>query len=454
MRGGCSRVNITPQMAVPMGGYAARTSFSEGVHDPLFARALVLDDGTTRVALVGCDLVGMEPDRATRLRRRIEQVTNIAPSHVMLTCSHTHSGPLVAPRRVQPPPAQYLDWMEDKVVQAAREAAEKLAPVRLGAGQAKVYLGVNRRERTPEGGVKIGRNPEGYASPHVHILVMGNDHGVPQAVLFNYGAHPVVLSHENLEISGDYAGRAEQEVEENYGGRTTALFTLGFAGDVNVSCEERTFDEVETAGMALGRAVLETIKGIELAPGGSLGAHSRTVALPLAPPPSVPEAERGLYRERDALNRLLNQGRGEAEIARQRMIVEWASDRVALARRGPQEHTVDLEIQVLTMGDVALVGLSGEVFAEYAKFLDEISPFAQTVPVSMANGAVGYIPTAAAFENRGYEVEGAPRFYGVLEFEPQIEGIVRQALADALSDTAGVPVSPTPETEEQEPASA
>ena len=436
MQAGASRLEITPPKGAPMGGYLARTKPAEDVHDPLFARALVLDDGAQRVAIVTADLLAFEPAAASAIRQRIEQATGIPPSHTMLALSHTHSGPIVAASHMGQPAAPYVEELHDKLVAVVRAAAERLRPAGIGAGRAKVYLGVNRRMRAADNRVVLGKNPAGYASPYAHILVASELGGGPLALLFTYGAHPVVLGPENLLISGDYAGCAERIVEGNFGDTAVALFALGFAGDVNANFEERDFDEVETFGGALGRAVLEEMKAIELTADAPLQARSLRVPLPLLSPPPIAEAQRVLYEERDRLTRLLGRGEDSTAINERRAMVEWAADLVRLAGENRPEHTVELEIQVFTLGRIALVALSAEVFAEYAKLLDELSPFAHTFPIGNANGDIGYVPTAAACEVGGYEIETAPRLLGTLAFRPQVEGIIRQALADLLAEMA------------------
>ena len=436
MQAGSAKVDITPPKGVPMGGYLARTQPADGIHDPLFARALVLDDGRLRVAVVCCDLLALDPSTARDVRSRIEQETGIPASHTMLACSHTHAGPLVAERRTGEVDLSYLEGLEDKIVGTVREAARALRPVRLGTGRAKVYLGTNRRERTDDGTVILGKNPSGCASPYSHVLVVGAEGGGPLAILFTYGAHPGVLGPDNLKISGDYAAVAERTVEENFGGGAVALFALGFAGDVDANHDKRTFAEVETAGDALGRAVLEELKTIELTGGHTLKAKSLVVPLPLQPPPTVREAERLLYEERDRLSRILGRGQDEADINERRLMVQWASDLVRLAIERPPAPAKNLEIQVLAIGDAALVGLSAEVFADYTEVLNEASPFKPTFPISNANGDIGYVPTAAALQEGGYEVETAPRLLGALPFAPDVETVVRRALVSLLAEMA------------------
>ena len=436
MLAGSSRIDITPPKGVLMGGYLARTKGAEDIHDPLYARALVLDDGECRVAIVSADLMGLDRWVVRLVRERIEREVGIPAAHVMVACSHTHSGPLVAKRRISEVPVSYQEALLDKLVSVVDAAAGELVPARVGAGRVKMYLGVNRRERTADNRVVLGKNPKGYASPYSHVLVVAREDGGPLAVLFTCGAHPAVLAPDNLLISGDYPGHAERVVEEDFGDTVVALFALGFAGDVNVNYEKRSFGEVESCGAALGRAVLEEIKDIELAGGLTVAARSVVVPLALEPPPPVAEAERILYEERQRMSGLLGRGEDEAEIHRRRAMVEWAADLVRLALQHRDEHTTDLEVQVIRIGDIALLGISAEVFAEYARELDDASPFQHTFPISNANGHIGYLPTAAAFDEGGYEVEDAPRLLGGLSFRPEVEETTRRTMQELLAQMA------------------
>jgi hypothetical protein len=436
MLAGASRIDITPPTGVPMGGYLARTQPAEDIHDPLHARALVLDDGQQRVAIVSADLPTVDPAVALDIRQRIEREAGIPPSHTLLALSHTHSGPLVSPSRIVQPAVPYLESLRDKLVAVVRTAASRLKPAQIGAGRAKVYLGVNRRVRGAESWSITGKNPAGYASPFAHILVAAEKTGGPLGIFFTYGAHPVVLGPENLQISGDYAGCAARVVEEDFGDTAVALFGLGFAGDVNANFAKRTFDEVETIGSSLARAVIEAMKTIPLVPDLSLRVRSVRVPLPLAVPPSASEAERVLYEERERLAKLVGHGEEESAINERRLMVEWASDLVCVAGENRAERSADLEIQVFAMGPIALVALSAEPFAEYAKPLETASPFPHTFPIGNANGDIGYIPTAPAFADGGYEVEMAPRVFGALAFRPDVDAILREALAKLLAEMA------------------
>lgn len=431
MQAGSARVEITPPKGGPMGGYIERAEPAEDVHDPLYARALVLEDGQRRVALLSADIHEVPPAFAAEVRYRIERELGIPDDHTLFAVSHTHAGPLVAGRRVGVPDALYVDTLRDRLVGAVRAACGALRPARIGAGSGKLYLGANRRARHAG-----GKAPGRYASPYARIFVAAEEGGGPIALLFTYGAHPNVLGPENRLISGDYAGQAERTVEENFGGTATALFALGFAGDVEANHSKRDFEEVETFGAALGRAVLEAMKAIPLESGLALRARSLRVALPLAPMPTLEAAERRLMAERDRLSALLGRGASKAEMAQQRAVADRAQQVLQAASQGRAVPRAELEVQAIAIGRIALLGVSAEPFAEHEKALGELSPFEHTLPISCANGCIGYIPTAEAFAEGGYEIESAPCLHGLLPFVPEAATVFRQAMARVLVDLA------------------
>jgi len=435
MHAGSARIDITPPKGLPMGGYFARAEPAEDAHDPLFARALVLDDGRERVAVLTADVPDITTAFATEVRQRIESQLGIPATHTLVAVTHTHAGPLVANCRVSVPDPGYVGALRANMVAAARAAAERLAPARVGAGSGKVYLGVNRRERG--GGAAAPSRTAGYVSPFARILLVAAEGGGPLATLFTYGAHPNVLGPENRRVSGDYAGCAARVVEEDFGGTVTALFAVGFAGDVDARCAKRNFDEVDTLGTALGRTVLENIKGIEPAAGLPVRARVLRVPLPVEPPPPLDAAERRLFAERERLAAILGRGEDKTEILRRRAMVDLASELVKLARGGGTDWAVDLELQAITIGRAAIIALSAEPFAQYEKELLELSPFEHTFTVGCANGNIGHLPTADGFGDGGYDAEAEPCVYGALPLRPEAAGVVRQALVRLLAEITG-----------------
>src|SRR5262245_1237166 len=177
---GLARVKITPQQPVFMAGYASRNKPLESVHDDLYAKALVLDDGAgTRAALITSDLIGFTAEISNPVRQRIAEKTDIPASNVLINSSHTHTGPTVT---LDPTPREnrsaadsertvaYTKNLQDKVVQLVADAAAKLQPAKLSWGTGVVHFVMNRREFTLERGVILGVNPRGLADRSVPVL--------------------------------------------------------------------------------------------------------------------------------------------------------------------------------------------------------------------------------------------------------------------------------------------
>jgi hypothetical protein len=183
--------------------------------------------------------------------------------------------------------------------------------------------------------------------------------------------------------------------------------------------------------------VLEELKVIRPVKGLRLAVRSQRVALPTEPLPSRDEAERRLYIERESLASILGRGEDKAEINRRRLRVDWASRLVQMASEPDGAAPVELEVQGIAIGSTALVGASAEVFAEYEKGLQATSPFTLTIPIGCANGTMACVPTAAAFDEGGYEVETAPCLFGTLRLRPEVEAVVQQAFARVLVDLSG-----------------
>ncbi len=177
---GLGRVKITPQQPVFMAGYASRNKPYESIHDDLYAKALVLDDGKgNKGVLVTSDLIGFTTEIAEPIRTRISEKTGIPSAAIILNSSHTHTGPTVT---LDPAPGEnrsaadsertvnYTKQLQDQVVQMVVEAAGKLQPAKLSWGVGVVHFVMNRREFTIERGVILGVNPRGLADRSVPLL--------------------------------------------------------------------------------------------------------------------------------------------------------------------------------------------------------------------------------------------------------------------------------------------
>lgn len=177
-RAGASRVNITPFLGGPMAGYGARNRGSESIHDELHAKALVLDDGSTGVALITSDLIGIDRELARRVRSLVNERVGIPPDRVWMCGSHTHFGPVVSPGRAEkeiadPYDRSYLDVLAAKLTTAVKLAHDGLRPARLGGAVRAERISYNRRLiRDPPYVVLISRLGQIQRHPFLSIVVM------------------------------------------------------------------------------------------------------------------------------------------------------------------------------------------------------------------------------------------------------------------------------------------
>ncbi|MCI3278894.1 neutral/alkaline non-lysosomal ceramidase N-terminal domain-containing protein [Streptomyces cylindrosporus] len=401
LRAGVTRTDITP--ADLTGLHPMPGSFS-AVHDPLFLRALYLDDGETEVALVSLDLI--EAGDITPLRERIERELGIPADHVVITATHTHNAPRIAdvsPGALAhaggPESFAYTEIVYDRVVAALREARSGARPARFGVGSGTADVNVNREEYA-DGRWILGHNPDGPSDKTVWVLKFESEDGEPIAVLINYAVHSTVVFGTG-EISGDLAGAACRHVEralrEEHGTDTVALWMPGALGDqapridlglpFGVAPTERqrarAYAAMDAQGLIVGTEVLRVADRIgETSSGVRIRAGQRTIPCPV------------------------KAGHGVMETMRQETV-----------------DTVPLRLALVALGDVALTGVSGEVITEVHRRLRAESPLARTLLVSLANDRIGYLPDDAHFDRPVHSVNGCPIARGHAE-NAIVDGLV------------------------------
>jgi hypothetical protein len=229
LQAGAGKADITPPVGTPLAGYGARAGKpSTGVHDPTEARALVIDNGTQKLAFVSVDHLGYDHGMVERVRARASEATRIARDHIFVMSSHTHAGggayleifPILAGRYDEKIRAFY----EERAAQAVIAASKNLRPalVAFGSGEAR---GISRfRSSWP---------PLGPVDPEVGVLRVDDAAtGKPLAVLMNFAAHPTVIGAKNFEFSADFVGYARSALERMIGGDVMAIFANGAQGTI------------------------------------------------------------------------------------------------------------------------------------------------------------------------------------------------------------------------------
>lgn len=385
-----------------MAGFAARRSGCRGVHDPLFASAVVAGCERTgeRVAVLAVDVIGLDDAEVARIRQDVAEAIAIPASNVVVAATHTHSGPSVMPGRLDGGvDTAYLGRLVTRAVEAAVTADARRVP-----GRMRLRLG---------GEATVARNRRDADGPtDSDVPALWIDRGrAPVGVLVSYACHPTVLSHENLLVTRDYPGALVTALEKRAPG-LLAMFATGCAGDLNpgydpapgaASAQGRTFGEAERFGRRLADAAAT---GTDIA-GAPEPARSRQVAvatepveLPLlAPEPDLADRAVSL---RDAA------GRAEPGRARWlRIQADWAEHWA----RHPAPEALSYEVTAVRIGGIVLVAVPGEPFSALGRRVKaRLGP--EAVTVAYANGCPGYIPEASAYDHGGYEVDAAHRYYG------------------------------------------
>lgn len=426
MLAGISTTDITPPPGTDMTGYLARTGPATGIHDRLYCRALVLDDGTTRAALIETDTLGFGLEYTRHVKRLIEAETGIPAGNIMLAATHTHGGP--ASVLLDGCGELAIDWLAGfpaKAVEAVRRAQADLEEVEVATGRAEVTgVGINRRDRVA-----------GPRDDELTVVSLRRDDGSVKGALLHYTCHAVVLGSENREISADYPGAACARAEALTG--APCIFMQGPCGDINPTIHPGSFEAVAELGGKVGEAAAALINGSD----GSVLAEpilevsSQSLALPLGPLPSFEELI--AYRE--------EQMRAPGEVEEQFRAVRakvsqamqgWAERTIGAYCSGLLKTEVDVDIQSLRLGDLYLIAVPGELFVEFGLEAKRLAAEKgqQAAVIAYANGDIGYIPTPWSYDKGGYEVLWAYKYYGYpAALAPEAGAMVRQAIADALS---------------------
>ncbi len=425
LHAGAARVKLEPPLGIAMIGYGRRTGRALGVHDDLAAQAIVISDGTTRAAIISVDVLAIGARVADEIRAAVAASTGIADDAVMVCATHTHSGPIFKIFATPKPDAKAgddrdLDWertLPKKIARAAIEANNRLEPVTMRVGRGHFTLGTNRRLRRADGSIQLAANYAGVAESELLALGFYSANGRALAYVFTYPCHGVVLCEDNLLYSRDWPGFALDEIESSAAGEgAIAIFLQGATGNIDPR-SRGSFEVASEHGHAAGRAVLEGLRGQPALEDEPMAVKRIRLALKLRDLDArLAEAHRCVAQTKASLE---NHRAGEGfQLKRLRDQHELSLAQLAalesLEEQNRRDRRVDLarrEIKttmtILTIGGVAIVGIPGEPFVEFAHALKANSWFSHTLVVGYCNDLIGYIPTREAYAEGGYEVETA-----------------------------------------------
>jgi hypothetical protein len=419
-RAGAAASNITPPLGeLIVGGwkpYPARH-----IHDELYAKCLVLDDGKTQIAIVLCDNVGIPREVFDTAKTLIKKETGLPPSHVLTAATHTHSAttarganPLVPDWKF----TGYQGFLARRIADGVQRAINNLEPARIGWGRAEEKSQVfNRRWhvtnkallRNPFGGVDTVRmnpprgdksllRPAGPVDPEIAFLTVQSRDGRPIALLANYSLHyvgGVGPGHVSADYFGVFAHRiAELLKAEKTDPPFVGILSNGTSGDINnINFRERgvrkkPYEKMREVGRLVAQRVHYAHKSVKYHDWVALGAMQKDLVLKVR----KPTEEQLRYFE----NVMTNKQRKPYYVHERTY-----ADRVAQLAKSPD--TVSIPLQAIRIGDVGIAAIPFEVFVEIGLEIKQKSPFPRSFTIELANGSYGYLPTPAQHKLGGYE---------------------------------------------------
>lgn len=418
---GSAKVDITPESAVPLSGYALRGNKPyEDIQSRLYLRALYVrerkEGGTVSSAvIVSADLLWWGSDRVPHIREKLFERWGLEPAAIVLNGTHSHSGPQTSfmfHRLLGQADAAYVEYLENKLLEAIELAENNAEPVSIERGAAQSDIGIQRRHYA-NGQVTGGYNPAGPNDPEVTVIRFRSKTGATKAVVVHYACHPVTTNMNR--VSSEFTGAAMELLEERLASDAVCLFLQGACGDINVFKSSAPEDLTNDYAIIdyFGKRLADTVSGV-------LNGTMERVGEPMLKWSS--------HSLRLPLNRLPGKAELEAIAAKgESPYDEWAATMLSKHDERP-DHLV-LEMNRLDVAEgLSLLAMNAEVVVEYGLFVKEISG-GRVLPVPYSNGMIGYVPTKKQIEHGGYEpVFSTYYFHMPSTFPDSIEGTIREQI--------------------------
>jgi hypothetical protein len=447
-RAGAASVDITPtNLPIRTAGNLTLTVVSK-VHDPLHARALVLDDGLTRVAVTVVDSCMIAREDLDEAKATASRVTGIPIENILISATHTHTAPAVYGCHGNDAEPEYRAWLIPRISESIVLAWRKLEPARVGWGKRDLPTFVHCRRWVMQPGTAIHPNPAftgqatnlvmmnpghantnkvrqtGPVDPAVTILSLQTREGKPLALLANYSTH--YANAPGQEISADYFGEfcqlIAQELNANkFNPGFVALMSNGTSGDAN--CSDFTKTNWTVNPLIVARAVaataMQALADLKYHDWVPLAALEKRAVFKVRLPTKEQVAEAREYLAAKVGQRPTRNW-GENYARETTLMADWPT-------------TKELKLQALRLGDFGIGAIPCETYGSTGLAIKHASPFALTIVIGLANGCSGYLPPPDQFALGGYSTWRARSSYLEIEAEPRIVTALNELLGQLHS---------------------
>lgn len=412
-----TRADITPPQGLELGGFPHYPRYNTGAHDPLYAACMYLDNGKESVAMVTVDLLFFSKKHTAEVRRRVEELGIMDGKNIMISCSHTHSGPYAA-GRTDPDalfagveqPMEYVESLISTITDIIREAKENAFDAFFASGTAvcgaESGVGGNRRVRG------------GPHDPMVSVMAIKDVSDNVRGAIVNYTLHPTFIHEWSTVCTADYPCYLKLEMEETYPGMLTG-FAQGTSGNQSSRYFRKgeSYDEAERVGRTLGKAACSVIKKAEWKNELPIKTASDTMEIEIRSFGTEEELTEIAQRDKAVYEELYakygkSENRDEYYLWQNANLRYLGSEKqlayTKLLNSGNKIELLDdenpTEIQAFNLGGTCVVGLQGEIFVEYGLFIKAMAPFGLVIVNELTNGVhPGYTYTPESLITGGYE---------------------------------------------------
>ncbi len=395
---GVAQAVVTPKLGCLLYGYSS-LPHATGVHDDLHVTVFAFSQGDTKALLVSAEICALRTDIANELRQDMEMMFAIPKGHIMLACTHTHSGPAVA--------GLYSAWgdfdheyyqeiFRPSLFDAVKRALEVMEPVTMGMAVGKSQVGINRRELTLEDKVILGENEWGPYNPNMTVISFRKESGELMANLVAYGAHGTSAGASTL-ITRDWSGGMLDAMEAHTG--VVTAFFQGTEGDVAPRIIQSVpvccIDQTEALGKIAAADAIRIFDTISEYRSVSMAVREEKLQIPVLPRMPYDEVCRRCAEVTD-VTKLRNMQRVEHDYNL------WVKK--SYEDNYQEKEFYELPQSVLFLGDVVFAGVTYELFSEIGMRIDKAFPDKNVISLVCTNGQDGYFPTRSQALLGGYEI--------------------------------------------------
>jgi len=419
LKAGMTRVEITPPTGLELAGYPHYPRYNTGAHDPLYAACMYLENGGNAVAMVTLDLLFFSKVHVAKVREKVEKEYGIPKDHIMISCSHTHSGPWASGRldiesleKGLKQPKEYVEFLIKTITALIGEAKNNCFDASFASGVeicgAESGVGGNRRI------------PGGPHDPLVSVMAVKDTSDKIRGALVNYTLHPTFIHEWSNVCTADYPCYLKMEMEETYPDMLTG-FAQGTSGNQSSRYyrQGESYDEAERVGRLIGKAAHTVLDKADWQTELDIRVASTTIDVILRDFGTEEELRAQVAHDEKIYKDLYakygqSTNRDEYYLWQNANLKLLGSEDqlgyILLRKKGLRiellEDEVPVEIQVIRLGGTCVVGVPGEQFVEYGLYVKAMAGFDMVVYNTNTNGCLpGYMYTPESLVTGGYETD-------------------------------------------------